>query len=360
MAGKDIVTRTATRLYKEKHLLKMPGLRSLYDLLFRTPDVDISADFRLDRLISSPTGFSYREKSNGSVIRRFKAGTTELIKVPRASEKTPIDEELREAVAAGSEPTDSQMSNLMKNVDNILEDHVEGSEMTKLKQSIDTVRTGVFEARGVKGQDLNLDYDHERDASNDLTYDFTLGGASMTEALLNISNKMDADGVPLQDRFVFMGDLWRTRWGSDSDILEYMKANAANQLIEQRLFAERFGGIQGVYVIAHFKPLGANADLWLLSFQPGVPYVAYEGASEEPWWPTNECFFGSFTDKTFKVQRGLDYFDDGGRVQRAAGELIVDSFYDKDPINQFVRSQMRHMYVYGNINHTGKSTGTFS
>lgn len=354
----DLITRTATRFYEERHMTSDQGI-GIEELLFSTPDESTKAAFKLDKLISSPHGMTYRNSSNQSVIRHFTPGTSTEIEVPRASEKTPIDEDLEDSVAAGQEATDSEMDNIAANVENIVKNLDEGAAMTRAKQSLDTVRTGVFDAKGVKGSDLGLGYDHNRDASNDLTYDFTAGGASMSEALLNISNKLDSDGAPMTNRYVIMGATWRSEFGSDSGILEIMKANAANSILTQQMFNQQFGNVIGLNVLAMFRPAGASAPLWILSYEPGVQYTAYEGATPEPFVPVTSAICGAFDDVTYRVQRGVLAFDENGKKIKVVNKLVVDGYTGDDPIVTWVRGQIRHMYVYGNIDHTIESVGTF-
>lgn len=355
--GKDLVTRTATRLYEERYLDMGPGIDSL---IFRTDDQDLSAAFRLDKYISSPYGVSYRNADNQSVIRKFNPGSTELIEVPRASEKTPIDEELEDAVAAGVEPTDSQADSIAKNVLQIVGDHVEGHNMTKWYQALQVPISGVFPARGVDGADLGFDYDFNRSASNALTYDFTAGGATMNEALVNISNRLDATGTPKSNRVAIMGSSWLSQWGSDSGIIEIMKANSVNQLLAQEMFERQFGNVTGLFVVAQYRPVGALAPLWILSFEPGTQYVAYKGATPAPFIPSDVVTAFSLDDKTWSIKRGVMALNEAGQKVRQVGDLVVDSYVENDPVTTFVRSQTRHMFLYGNIDHTLKSTGTFA
>jgi len=357
--AKEILTRAVTRLYKEKAMLNEDGTIGIETLLFNTPDDDISAAFSLDKLISNPYGIAYRNSSNQSVIRHYEPGTNLMVTVPRASEKTPIDEVLRDTVAAGHEATDSQLEQMAANVMNIVEGHAEGHNMTKARQALDVYRTGIFVARGVLGGDLGLDYDFGREAGGSITYDFTAGGANMNEAILQIQQRLDSRNTPKQNRFAILGQDWQSEFGNDSGIIEYMKANAANQIIEQRMFAERFGNVNGLYVIAHYKPVGSTSDIWLLSYDPGVEYVQYKGATPEPFVPDDEVLAGSLNDRSYNVKRGVDVYDENGKVARVVGDLAVDSFTEKDPITTLVRAQARHFYVMGNINHTVKSVGTF-
>jgi hypothetical protein len=355
----DLITRTAKRLYEERYMTSAQG-RPIQDLLFSNMDEDLSASFELGRYVSSPYGMSYRDPVNQSIIRKFNPGTTELIEVPRGSEKTPIDEQLRDAVAVGMEPTEGQLMQMARNVDQILGDHTEGWNMTKAKQALDVVRTGVFGAKGANGADLGLDYDHTRSVSNALTYDFTAGGATMNEALVNVSNRLDATGTPKGNRYAIMGSTWLSQFGADSGIIELMKANSNNMIIAQQMFDERFGQVNGLYVVAQFRPVGALAPMWILSYEPGTSYVAYKGASAAPFIPATELLAGSLDDRTWNIKRGVDALTDMGTYQRAVGDLVVDSFVENDPVTTFVRSQSRHIYIYGNIDHTLKSTGTFA
>ncbi len=355
----DLITRSAKTFYKERHMTSDQGV-GIEELLFSTPDESTKAAFSLDRLISSPHGMTYRNATNQSLIRHFTPGTNTFITVPRASEKTPIDEDLEDSVAAGKEATDSEMDNIAANVESIVEDFDEGAAMTRAKQALDVPRTGIFNAKGVKGSDLGLGYDHNRDGGNDLVYDFTAGGASMSEALLNISNRLDAKGAPMTGRYSIMGANWRAEYGSDSGILEIMKANAANTVLTQQLFNQQFGNVIGLSVLAQFRPSGASSPMWILAYEPGVQYIAYEGATPEPFIPVTSVIAGSFDDKTYRVQRGVLAFDDSGKRVKVVNKLVVDSFFEKDATVTWIRGQIRHIYIYGNIDHTVESVGTFA
>lgn len=357
--AKDLITRTAVRLYEERHMsaAEGPGIETL---LFSTMDEDLSAAFRLDRYISSPYGMAYRNPVNQSLIRQFAAGTTELIEVPRASEKTPIDEQLRDTVAVGAEASDSQVAQMAKNVDQIIGDHVEGHNMTKAKQALDVVRTGIFPATGDDGADLGLNYDHSRDSGGSLTYDFTDSGATMNEALVNMSIQLDSTGTPKGNRAVIMGATWLAEWGADSGIIEIMKANSVNQLLAQDRFEQQFGNINGLWVVAHYRPVGATSPFWILSYEPGVDFIAYKGATAAPFVPILHAMALSLNDKTWNIKRGVDALDESGNYRRAVGDMVVDSFTNDDPVATFIRSQTRHIYLYGNIDHTLKSIGTFT
>jgi len=124
--------------------------------------------------------------------------------------------------------------------------------------------------------------------------------------------------------------------------------------------AKHFKGVEGLFVVGQIKPAGTVAPLWILSYSPNTPYVSKQGGTPEDWIPTTEALAFSLSDKTYRINRGIDAKNDSGKVVRAVGDLVVDSFSTDDPIITFIRSQTRHMYVYANINHTCVSTGTFA
>jgi len=356
--GKDLVTRTASKLYEERHLTD--SANGIDNLLFSTIDESTSANFRMDRYISSPFGMAYRNADNQSLVRQFNAGTTELVEVPRGSEKTPIDEDLREAVAVGNEPTDSQAVQLAQNTKQILGDHVEGNNMTKWFQALNTVVTSIFQARGAKGADIDLDYDLGRNVSQSITYDFTAGGATMAEAMTELSLQLDATGTPKSNRIAILGADWVSKWSTDTGVQAYLDANSKNELLEQDIFEKKFMNVEGLFVLGRYRPPGATSPFWVLSYEPGVQYVAYKGATPAPFMPATKCVTLSLDDKTYNIRRGVDAYNDSKKVVRAVGDLVVDSFTTDDPIVTYIRSQFRRIFVYGNIDHTAVSTGTFA
>ena len=331
----DLISRTIKRLYEER---AMAGGRNVEELLFSTPDNDLSASFRIDRYISTPHGFSYRNLDNQSIVRHFKPGTTELITVPVSSEKVAIDEELEDAVAVGMEATASQQMQIAKNVAQIGGDYMEAKDMTRAKQAIDVVRTGIFPAKGDNGADLGLGYDHNRDGAQDITYDFTAGGATFNAAINAISVRLNATNTPKGNRCIIMGSSWLDKFGTDSGVQAYKDANPDNILLRQQMEERFFNGIDGLFVVGQYKPSGAIAPFWILSYEPGTGYVGYKGASEVPFVPATEAIAFSLNDKTYRINRGVMVLDDNGKKQRAVGDLVMDTFYDNDPVTTWIRS----------------------
>jgi len=354
----ELVTRGAKKAYEERKL----GVEgsSLFNLVGRTEDTDTSGSVLVDRYISSPFAVTYRNKNNESKVRNFQPGSGQLVDVPRISEKTPIDEELRDQVAVGVEPSTGAMTSIMKNIDQIMGDHIEGHLMTKNKQAIDFLRTGIFNAPGTGGADLGLSIDFGRDAGNDINYDFTGATASFLTAIREAQDQLRSQGCPLNGMVMILGDSWATEFSQDTDIQALRRNNGQNVIVEAQMEAPQLLGVEGLQIVTRLRDSAMLAPVWICRYEPPTQYISAKGATPAPFLPDTEAVMFSLGSKTWRVYRGVDAFDANGKATRAVGEMVVDSYDENDPITTYVRSQSRHLILPGNIDHTLRSTGTFA
>lgn len=352
----ETLTRGAKRSYEE---FKAQSMRGIDSLIFNTLDQSNSSAFLLDRLITDPYAVVYRDPSNQSHVRPYQAGSGALYDIPISSEKTPIDEDLRNQSISGVEANASYNEHAVKLVNDIVKQHIEAHNMTKWKQAIDVVRTGVFNALGITGNNIGLNIDFSRAAGNDITYDFTAAGATMDEALYNILSVLRNNNCPLNGLVAIMGKNWLNQFSEDTKVIETMQANTSNVLLEQKMMPPELQGVEGLYLVARYRASSMVAPFWICSFEPGFQYKAYNGASASDWVGDNEIIVFSIPSKKFKVLRGVDAYSETGRIIRTSGDIVFDTYSEKDPITNFMRSKTRHCFVPGNINHTARSTGTF-
>jgi len=355
--GIETLTRGAKLSYEEWKAQEPNGIDKL---LFPSMDVDTSAAFAMDRLIESPYGIVYRDANNQSHVRPYEPGTGYIYTVPRASEKTAIPEDLKDAAISGLEPTASQALHVRKLMDDITKHHMSGHNLTKWKQAIDVIFGGTFIARGDGGNSLNLDIDFSRAAGNALTYNFTTAGNTMPKALKAMQDQLITQGASLDNQVVIMGSTWLNDFSTDSDVIAYLQANGATQLLEMQMMPPELRNTHGLKVIATFRGVGMVAPVFICTFSPGVSYVQYKGASAAAWVTATKAAMFSLNSPRYSVQRGVDAFNAAGKSERFVGDVVFDTFTENDPILDVVRSQTRHVYIPGNINHTVVSTGTFA
>lgn len=348
----ETILRTGRILYEEKY---GKGPNQLFAALFRTPDSDTSANVLLDEYIESEYAVAYRDLNNQAHIRNYAPGSGTLYEVPIASEKTLVGEELRDAAVEGLEVTTGFDAAQMRKIDKIIGAHSLAHIMTKNKQAIDVLRTGIFYAKGINATDIGKNENFARDVLNDITANFST--VSVDAALTAINTRLDATGCPTDGRAVLLGSSWRTKIESDSTVLTKMQANTSNVVAEFMMNPPMWNGVEGLSWIGRYRPSGSLTALDLFGYNPGFLYKASKGASGEAWIPADEAVAFSFMSPTWRIYRGID-IKNGNTIDRAVGETVFDSFVSDDPVGEFFRSATRHLFLYGNINHTLRSTGS--
>ena len=356
--GYETLSRSAKLNYEEWKLLN-PG-KSIDELLFPTKEETENASILLDRYTSAPYGVAYKEPGSGSIVRQFVNGSGMLVQPPVASEKTPVDSETKDMVISGGEATEAYMTRLNRLTGRIVNQHTEAHNMTRYKQAIDVIRTGNFYAKGETGKDLGLDIAYSRDAANSLTYDFTAAGATMFAALKAVETQAKKQGTPSSNFVAILGANWAEQFATDSAVNTYLQNNSNNALLTSNMTPPQLQGVYGLSLLAMIRPIGMTTTIWVCTYQPDTQYVAYKGATAAPWIPDNEAIFFSLADKRYSVNCGVDVLDDNGKSMRVVGDIAFDTFTSQDPVEDYFRSQRRGVYVPANINHTFKSTGTFS
>lgn len=358
----DTLIRTSKMLYEEQYQLNTAN--QFWKRIFSEQDDDLSAGFILDTLIGSPYAIRYRQKDGQSYIRKYEPGSGSIIEPPIASEKTKIDQTLRDKVTVGIESTASFNSHDIAKVDKIIKQHISAINMTKNYQAINLLRDGVFYARGQQSAsltgDIGLDIDYSRDSGLNLTYDFTAGGATITKALIEAQNKLREFGTPYQDMVAIMGDNWLNEYSTDSDIQSYMQNNNANVINATNMTPPELLNIEGLRIVAQYRGPGMKAPIWLCTYTPPILYTSYEGATASEWVADNDAIFFTLPDRRVNVNRGIDVLDGNERQTRDVGDTIFDQYTEKDPVGLFLRSNVRNAFVLANKNHTARSVGTFS
>jgi len=357
----DLFTRTAKRYYEKYGNLLEPGKQGIDTFLFSTDDMDTVANFTLDKLIVNPEAVTFRNKNEQSHVRPYVPGVGTVLPASHISEKTAIDENLRDSVVAGVESTTGFSAHETKLLSDIMTHHIVGHTVSRWKNAIDVIRTGKFTPLGIAGVDIGEEIDFSRDASLDVTYDFTVSGATIDEALFELySAYIDINGNP-DGICILCGTDWIKKFQTDSDVMERMKANTANVLVEQSINPPAFNNVQGMYQIAKYLIPGTLTPVYILGYKPRYKFIRSRGGTAEEFMPTDEALIFSMNDNIsrLRVFRGVDALDAGGARIRTVGELIIDGFVENDPVTDVLRSQTRYSFIASDINETGRSTGTF-
>jgi hypothetical protein len=231
--------------------------------------------------------------------------------------------------------------------------------MTKNKQAIEVIETGLFEARGRDEANLGLDIQFTRDSSLALTYDFTQSGASFVESISNQQEQLRLFGTPLTGMCAMLGQDFLSAFSADDDAQKLALNNQVNQLLVTQMTPVLLTGTDGLYIVGQLRGKGMLAPVWLTAYSPEFGYKKAKSAAAEPFLADNKMIMFSLQDTRFTVRRGVTVKDDSGKASRMVGDIVMDKFTTDDPVTTFLRSSTRHVFVPANINHTSVTTGTF-
>lgn len=355
--GIELINRTSKRYHEETYL---QNTANQFFNIFGVEDNDESAGFSLDSLIQDPYAATYRQGNGQAHVRKYAPGTGMILTPPTIGEKTPITSDLRDKIIAGIEAAGGFTANSAKLIGDIMKQHTAAINMQKNYQAMQVFVGGTFIAPGPGGVDIGLTIDYTRSGDQTLTYDFTVGGNTMPKALKAAVDALLAKGTPMDNLCVIMGSSWLNDFALDADVISLRTANVANEILAQDMVPEFVNGIEGLYKVATFRAPDMIAPINVLSYSPSKQYISDLGETAAPYIAATKAVFFSLSDERYKVNRGIDVLDDNGKIQRAVGDLVFDSYTENDPPAMFQRTQTRHAFVYGNINHTAVSTGTFA
>jgi len=353
--AKQLFTHAVTALYAQS-VMTGGGGKQIYEFFFRKKDEDTSSDFSLDALLQENAyAACYRNKDTQSHLRKYEPGTNTMITVPRGSEKTPIGEDLIDSVTVGFDATDGIDVQTKGKLDHIVDDHTTAWNMTFNKQSFDLFLDGTLHVRGEEADDIGLDLDFGRAIGNSLTYDFTAGGASFSEAIIELQNAMLTAGVPRGGQFAFLGDDWGDALSVDTEVKAWLETKPNIPTVPAELT-----GYEGLDDPQYLKLPGMKTGMWICFYAPGISYRASEDAAVSEWIPTAEAIAGSWLDVRYDVNRGVDLLGSDGKAERVVADISFDSYVQNDPVTTLARSAARKALVPAAVNHTFNSTGTFA
>ena len=362
MANKpNLFLSTAGLFYESISNALLMGQTGIDSFLFGNTDMSDSSEFRLDRLLTNPAGVVFRQKDSESHVRPYTPGSGIYYEIPRASEKTPVTESLRDSVIVGASNDESFAGNDAELFRQIVRDHTLGHMVTRWKLALDTLRTGVFSPLALGGVSIpSLQIDFERDSSLNKTYNFAAAGAKIDIALKELFEAYRAQGGTLNNICVLLGASWQAALENDSTVMQRMATNSANELITLNMMPPNMNNTAGLYVIGRYRIPGTLAPIWLLGFAPDGKFIPSLDATPQDYFPSNEAILFSTTDTRYRVFRGIDARGDGRELIRTVGEVVFDSYTSDDPPAYFVRSQARVAFIPGDVNKTARSVGTFA
>jgi len=358
---------TALKKFYEYYANELKGGEIGIDqFLFNTRDEDASAStFNLDELSVEPHGVSFRRAGEQSALRPYTPGIGTMIEVDRTSEKTPLTEQLKDAVIVGGSDSEATKSRSKRLLGQVFKQHTIAHQITRWKLAIDVMRTGKFSPRGLKGGDIGIEVDFGRDASLSKTYDFTAGGftaggADINEALKELYNAYRAKGGSTENLIIIMGSQWLEKVEADTDFLQKIQSNPLNNMVDQSERGKQLANVKGLNIFMNYTIPGTIGRVKLATFQGQGKYKAYSGDAGVDYFPSNEALIFSTDSERYNVLRGFEVMANANSIVRVSGDIVFDAYVEADPLVEYIRSAARYVFVPANVDHTAVSVGTFA
>lgn len=330
--------------------------KQLYNALFPRVVNSDKDGFELDRYTKTPAAMRTVKAGQPAVTRRYTPGSGEIFVPEINSEKMAITPELVGAVMAGIESTAS-----LDKIAAITEEFLYGTDglMTanyqqRNKAAIDLLREGKFITAYETGSYQELDYNRTSALGTD-TYNFTAGSPTMDAALLQVYTLLKATGTPISNLAVIMGASWLGEFEADTAIQAKLAAYNGSFLYQ---VPENFQNVDGLFVVARYKPAGMVIPLTIFGYQPQWNYFL-NGSAAAPFLPDTEIVMFDMNDPRTQINLGIDVIEDNGRIKRYSGQdMILCSDVTRDPAAEYIIARTKYAYI-GNVEHSARCTGTF-
>jgi len=347
----EVVTRIAKELFRAGAGLNQ---KQLYMALHPVVRKTYNAGFQLDRYIGTPTAMRTIKIGEPSVTRLFTPGKGEVFTPEINSEKTPIDQELTDAVLAGFESTAQldKISELISEIINSETGFAAANAMQRNKAAIDLLRLGIFQTYDKDGTAHQLDFN--RDGTLATTYDFTAGGATIDEALTEMITLLSGFGCPKGNLGIIMGKSWLDNFESDTAVLSKLTAYNGSFI---NLIPPQFQGVDGLNVIGTYRPAGSLSSITIMGYQPQWDYRV-NAAAAAPYLPDVEAVMFNLSAFAPQINTGIPIKNEKGKIEIVNGDLVIASDVSADPACEYIIGKSRYAFMRF-VNHTCKSVGTF-
>jgi len=353
----SVLTQGVKRYYADQNAALMG--KQLDAVLFPIQDNSPNATVRLDTYTGNGFALSSIRQGEPSVAVAYAPGTGYEHEVLAYKRKTPIGEQLRDAVVAGIEATSPQSAHVRRAIEQIIggpKGFIAANKMMRNKMALDVYLTGKMVNYDAAGNSDEVDFG--RAGALTKTYDFSTSGNSFDDAIRDQYNAMRAYGVPQSKLAVILGADWLHEFEVDGTVIEKRKATAFGSYVVENMVPSQFQGTEGLQVIGRYNVDGMVAPIWILAYSPDWQYRATDGGSLEEYMPSTKMVMFDIGGMAWRCNRGIDVLDPRGNIVRRVGDLVIDSFKQDDPPVEWIRATCRPFYIRGNINHTSVCTGS--
>jgi hypothetical protein len=333
---------TLTRALKITFEESRTNLAQFLNVFFPSVRVYREREIPVDRIIQDPVLAKYREESGASNLVAYVPGEGDLYTPPVLAESTPIDERLAHSVVAGVEAGAGPEANRLRLLAQIQRQHDEMITRAMLKQAVDVLTSGKFQAAGKGGLPIGGLIDFKMDPANIISANYS---ANPVKQWQDAYNQYIAKRGPSGNLVVLAGANWLSAIEKNADFQKALELQGINAGYS------RLTGEDGPLAqIVEMKIPGRPARCRIIAFNES--YKKDDGTFA-PYIDPDTIIFTSLNAARMQVYGGIYVVDETskrGRVE--TGQLVSDVFFKKDPDCEVLRSQSAPLFVPANANHT--------
>lgn len=348
----------AAKRYFEDHNAARVG-KQIDEILFGTLDESSAATVQLDQYLGQGFAMSYTKIGQPAHVVPYTPGVGKEWEVLPIKRKTPIDETLADSAVAGVEPKAPQAQHMMQVMRHIIgggKGFIAANKMMRIKMALDVFLEGKMINYDELGNSSEVDFG--RDSSLTLTYDFNAVGATFDACLKQAYDANQVFGIPQGNLAVILGSSMLKQFMVDPTVkAKRLNTNASNYVMES-IRPPLLQGVEGLFVVGLYHPDGMPFPVWILTYNPAWKYVGYSGATASAFVGANKMILFNLGGEGYRFNRGVQVLNGKGQIVRRVGDMVIDSFVDNDPPQDWFRATCRPFYALGNIDHTSVTTGS--
>ena len=345
----EIITRVTKEAIKTR--LQNEIMRQFYQFAFPTEKNTLKAGIELDKVEEKPRAMRVIKNGEPSVTRLYDPGSGQIYKPYISSEKTPIDQQLVDAVLSGIEPTanNDQINDLLDEIVKGPNGFVQANWMQRNKAAIDFFREGKFMLTDVDDKSTEYELDFGRDSTLDQTFNFTTDGGidDLLDQMLQAVRKF---GIPTMRIGVILGRKIMREFELDDNVDSKMKWYQRDPFINQ--IPPVIANVDGLHAIGKYRPSQSLISLEILGYEPQFPYRINDGSAED-FLPDDEVILMDLTGSRKRYNCGILVTTDraAGKAEMKRGDLVLTNTYQDDPPTWSVIAKSRYVYT-GEVDHT--------
>lgn len=329
--------------------------RSIADWIYVNKHTETATAVNMDMINRNGLQAAVAVKPDETVAATGRPSAERVLYQPSEIQtKTAITADIRTGTAPGIDAESPEAMHAFQRMIDEMEAHRLRIDQARNKMALDVIVNGRYDAVGTGGVVIDS-LDLNRKGANKITYSFGIAGSTFGKAVAALHKVLIASHAPSSGMVIIAGASWLTKMAGDADL----QADArGSQFAAMANLAPVATDVEGLHFAGRIQPVGMVGFADVYSYNP---FPAYNiGGNASPYIADNQLImFPGNSMAAFGFQMGVDVYNSAtGMLERQTGDAVIDTYQDANSKTEFIRSQSRPFFIWGNPNYTAVATGT--